>query len=168
MRVTSHPRAVALALVAGGWRPVTVAGRTVDARSTQAVASRLGAAAVDVADAGRGDDGFADRGRRRRSLRRRPKRPAVDLVVIATPDSAIAGAAAAVAPSLRPGALVVHLSGASTLHELDAVLVARPDVEVARCTRCSRSPQVMPDANVWPAPGARSTDRRQSSASLSR
>jgi predicted short-subunit dehydrogenase-like oxidoreductase (DUF2520 family) len=121
MRVTTPPRAfalvgpgragtaVALALVGRGWRPVAVAGRRVDAPSTQAVAARLGAPAVEVADAGRD----------------------ADLLVIATPDSAIADAAATLAAALRPGALVVHLSGASTLHELDAVLLARPDVEVA-------------------------------------
>lgn len=119
-RVTSSPgafallgpgragTAIALALVSRGWRPVAVAGRTVDAPSTQSVAARLGAPAVEVVDAGRH----------------------ADLVVIATPDSAIPGAAAAVAPSLRAGALVVHLSGASTLHELDAVALARRDVEI--------------------------------------
>ncbi len=99
---------VALALVARGWRPVAVAGRTVDAASTRAVAARLGAPAVDVTDSGRD----------------------VDVVIVATPDAAIADAATALAPSLRCGAMVVHLSGASTLHELDGVLLARPDVEV--------------------------------------
>jgi predicted short-subunit dehydrogenase-like oxidoreductase (DUF2520 family) len=100
--------AVALALAARGWRLVAVAGRTVDAPSTQAVAERLVAPAVEVADAGR----------------------EADLVIVATTDAAIAGTAATLAPTLRRGALVVHLSGASTLHELDAVLLARPDVEV--------------------------------------
>jgi predicted short-subunit dehydrogenase-like oxidoreductase (DUF2520 family) len=100
--------AVALALVARGWRPVAVAGRAVDAPSTRDVAARLDAPAVEVAEAGRD----------------------ADLVVVATPDAAIAGAAGALAPSLRRGGLVVHLSGASTLHELDTVLLARPDVEV--------------------------------------
>ena len=100
--------AVALALARGGWRPVAVAGRAVDAPTTKDVAARLGARAVDVADAGRD----------------------ADLVVVATPDPAIAGAATALAPSLRSGALVIHLSGAATLHELDGVLLVRPDVEV--------------------------------------
>ena len=85
-----------------------MAGRTPDAASTRAVAARLAAPAVEVADAGR----------------------EADVVIVATPDAAIAGAAAALAPSLCTGALVVHLSGASTLHELDGVLLARPDVEV--------------------------------------
>jgi len=100
--------AVACALVARGWRAVAVAGRTPDAPSTREVAARLTAPAVEVADAGR----------------------EADLVIVATPDAAIAGTAAALAPALRTGALVVHLSGASTLHELDGVLLARSDVEV--------------------------------------
>jgi predicted short-subunit dehydrogenase-like oxidoreductase (DUF2520 family) len=100
--------AIALALTERGWRPVAVAGRSAGAPSTQELAARLHAPTVDVADAGRD----------------------ADLVVIATPDSAIANAAAALAPSLRPGSLVVHLSGASTLHELDAVRLTRPDVEI--------------------------------------
>jgi predicted short-subunit dehydrogenase-like oxidoreductase (DUF2520 family) len=100
--------AVALALAGRGRRPVAVAGRAVDAASTQGVAARLGARAVDVGDAGHD----------------------ADLVVVATPDPAISAAAAALAPSLRSGALVIHLSGAATLHELDGVLLVRPDVEV--------------------------------------
>jgi predicted short-subunit dehydrogenase-like oxidoreductase (DUF2520 family) len=120
VRVTSPPgafalvgpgragTAVSLALAERGWRPVAVAGRTVDAASTQSVGAQLGAPVTEVADAGRD----------------------ADVVVVATPDAAIAGAAAALAPELRRGALVVHLSGVSTLHELDGVLLARPDVEV--------------------------------------
>ena len=100
--------AVSLALAARGWQPVAVAGRTIDAPATRGVATRLGAPAVEVADAGR----------------------EADVVIVATPDAAIAHAAASLAPALRPGALVVHLSGASTLHELDPVLLGRTDVEV--------------------------------------
>ena len=100
--------AVALALAGRGWRPVAVAGQSLDAPSTRAVAARLGAPAVEVADAGR----------------------EADVVIVATPDAAIAAAAVTLAPALWAGALVVHLSGASTLHELDGVLLARPDVEV--------------------------------------
>jgi predicted short-subunit dehydrogenase-like oxidoreductase (DUF2520 family) len=85
-----------------------MAGRSLDAPSTRAVAARLAAPAVEIADAGR----------------------EADLVIVATPDAAIAEAAATLAPVLRAGALVVHLSGASTLHELDGVLLVRPDVEV--------------------------------------
>ena len=100
--------AVALALAGRGWRPVAVAGRSLDSPSTRAVAARLAAPAVEVADAGR----------------------EADVVIVATPDAAIAEAAATLAPALRAGALVVHLSGASTRHELDGVLLSRPDVEV--------------------------------------
>jgi predicted short-subunit dehydrogenase-like oxidoreductase (DUF2520 family) len=99
---------VALALAGRGWRPVAVAGRSPDARSTRAVGARLRAPAVEVADAGR----------------------EADVVIVATPDAAIAEAAATLAPASRAGALVVHLSGAATLHELDGVVLARSDVEV--------------------------------------
>jgi predicted short-subunit dehydrogenase-like oxidoreductase (DUF2520 family) len=99
---------VAVALVARGWSVVAVAGRSVDAASTQLAAARLGAPAVAVADAGRD----------------------ADLVVVATPDSAIADTAAVLAPGLRPGSLVVHLSGACPLDELDKLHRARPDVDI--------------------------------------
>jgi predicted short-subunit dehydrogenase-like oxidoreductase (DUF2520 family) len=97
---------LAVALTARGWTPVAVAGRRVDAPSTVAAAARLRATATSVADAGR----------------------SADLVLVATPDAAIAEAAAALAPGLRPGALVVHLSGACPLDELDKLAVQRPDV----------------------------------------
>ena len=100
--------AVALVLAGRGWRPVAVAGRSPDAPATRAVATRLAAPAVEVADAGR----------------------EADVVIVATPDAAIADAAVTLAPAARAGALVVHLSGASTLHELDGVLLARPNLEV--------------------------------------
>jgi predicted short-subunit dehydrogenase-like oxidoreductase (DUF2520 family) len=150
MRVTSPPgafalvgpgragTAVALALAERGWRPVAVAGRTVDAASTQSVAARLGAPAVDVADAGRD----------------------ADVVVVATPDAAIARAATALAPSLRRGALALHLSGASTLHELDGVLLARPDVEVG-----SLHPlQSLPSGEVGRGGGGFADRRRKAGA----
>ncbi len=53
-----------------------------------------------------------------------------ELVVVATPDAVIADAAAALAPALSPRALVVHLSGACTLDELDKLRAIRPDVRV--------------------------------------
>jgi predicted short-subunit dehydrogenase-like oxidoreductase (DUF2520 family) len=99
---------VAVALVARGWTPSAVAGRSVDAPSTVAAAERLGAPAVEVADAARD----------------------VDLVVVATPDAAIADTALALAAGLRPGALVVHLSGACPVEELDKLQGERPDVQV--------------------------------------
>jgi predicted short-subunit dehydrogenase-like oxidoreductase (DUF2520 family) len=100
--------AVSLALLARGWTATAVAGRTRGAESTRRAAVALGTTAVPVADAGR----------------------SADLVVVATPDGEIAAVAHEVAPSLRAGALVVHLSGARTLHEFDDLLLARPDVAV--------------------------------------
>jgi predicted short-subunit dehydrogenase-like oxidoreductase (DUF2520 family) len=99
---------LAAALVARGWRVVAVAGRATDAPSTRAAAARFDAPAVDVAEAGR----------------------AADLVIVATPDALIAETAGALAPGVRGGALVLHLSGACTLGELDKLRLARPDVAV--------------------------------------
>jgi predicted short-subunit dehydrogenase-like oxidoreductase (DUF2520 family) len=99
---------VAVALAARGWTPVAVAGRSVDAPSTVAAAERLGARVVEVADAG----------------------TEADLVVVATPDAAIADTALAFAAGLRSGALVVHLSGACPVEELDKLQGERPDVQV--------------------------------------
>jgi predicted short-subunit dehydrogenase-like oxidoreductase (DUF2520 family) len=99
---------VALALVARGWTPVAVAGRAPDSPSTLAVAERLGARAVDVVDAGH----------------------EADLVLVATPDGAIADTALALAPEARPGALVLHLSGACGVDELHKLQAERPDVAV--------------------------------------
>jgi predicted short-subunit dehydrogenase-like oxidoreductase (DUF2520 family) len=98
---------LAVALAARGWTPVAVAGRRIDSPTSLAAAARLGAPAVDVADAGRD----------------------ADLVLVATPDAAIADAALALAAGLRPGALVVHLSGACPVEELDKLQGERPDVE---------------------------------------
>lgn len=100
--------ALSLALAARGARAVAVAGRTPAAESTRRVAALLDAHPVAVEDAGHD----------------------VDLVIIATPDAEIASTASRLAPSLRAGALVLHVSGARTLHELDAIARARPDVEL--------------------------------------
>ena len=100
--------AVSLALVARGWTATAVAGRSPDATSTRRAAAALDVPALAIELVGRD----------------------ADVVVVATPDTEIASAAAALAPSLRAGALVLHLSGARSLHELDDVLRARPDVEV--------------------------------------
>jgi predicted short-subunit dehydrogenase-like oxidoreductase (DUF2520 family) len=100
--------AVADALVAVRDRCVAVAGRALDAPSTRAAARRFGAPAVRVADAGRD----------------------ADLVVLATPDAALEATAAAVAPRLRPGSLVVHLSGARGVDALAPLASVRPDVRV--------------------------------------
>jgi predicted short-subunit dehydrogenase-like oxidoreductase (DUF2520 family) len=50
--------------------------------------------------------------------------------LVATPDAANAETAVLLAPNLRPGALVVHLSGACPLAELDKLHRARPDVAI--------------------------------------
>ena len=103
---------IATALVARGLRCVAVAGRSADAPSTLGVAQRLGAQAVEVAGVGH-VDGID-----------------TELVIVATPDAKIAGTAAALAPVVAPGTLVLHLSGACTLAELDKLATARPDVLV--------------------------------------
>jgi predicted short-subunit dehydrogenase-like oxidoreductase (DUF2520 family) len=121
---------VAVALVSRGWTAVGVAGRGVDAPSTRTVASRLRADAREVADVGHG----------------------ASLVVVATPDATIAGVAAAIAPGLAAGALVVHVSGACTLHELDKVRVARPDVEVGSFHPLQSMPSV--DVGLERLPGS--------------
>lgn len=100
--------AVALGLVEAGWRVTRVAGRQADAPSVHAAATRFRATAVDVGEAGIG----------------------AELVVIATPDRAIASAARAVAPSLEPGTLVVHLAGSVGVDALRDIADARADVEV--------------------------------------
>lgn len=100
--------ALSLALVARGWTVSAVAGRSLGAESTRWAATAFDARAVPVADAGRD----------------------ADLVIVATPDDAIADAAVSLVPSVRAGALVLHLSGARTLHEFDGLLLARPDVAV--------------------------------------
>ena len=51
-------------------------------------------------------------------------------MIVATPDRAIEAAARAVAPSLDPGALVIHLAGSLGVGAFDAMLEVRPDVRV--------------------------------------
>ncbi len=99
---------IALALTARGWRSVGVAGRAIDAPSVRTAAGLLDAPAREVAEAGHD----------------------ADLVIIATPDAAIADTAAVLAPSLHSGSLVLHLSGVCTLAELDKLRGQRPDVDV--------------------------------------
>jgi predicted short-subunit dehydrogenase-like oxidoreductase (DUF2520 family) len=85
-----------------------VAGRAPDAASTVSTAACLDAPAVLVSQIGAG----------------------AGLVVIATPDAAIASVARACAPSLERGALVVHLAGSHGLDVFDALRETRPDVRV--------------------------------------
>lgn len=100
--------ALSLALVGRGLTASAVAGRDPAAASTRRVAELLDAPAVTVEVAGRD----------------------ADLVIVATPDGEIAAAARALAPTLRPGALVLHLSGARSLHELDDLARTRSDVRI--------------------------------------
>src|SRR4051812_38296055 len=121
---------LAVALAARGWTTVAVAGRRIDAPSTRAAAERLGAPAVETARAGRD----------------------ADLVLVATPDRAIADTALELAAGLRPGALVVHLSGACPLEELDKLQGERPDVETGALHPLQSLPSV--DLGVARLPGS--------------
>jgi len=100
--------ALAAALVDAGHRVISVAGRTPDAESTQVGAARFDARAVPVQFAGRG----------------------AELVLIVTPDDAIEGTARAIAQSLEPGALVLHLAGAHGLDVLAPIARTRTDVRL--------------------------------------
>ncbi len=90
---------IAAALQDQGWRIVGVAGRSPESPSTRAAAVRFGAAAVTV-EAAATD---------------------ADLVIVATPDAVIEAVAAVLASNVRPGALVIHLSGARGLDALRAI-----------------------------------------------
>ena len=122
--------AMAVSLAARGWTPVAVAGREPSAPSTVRAAALLGAPAVEVAAAGRD----------------------ADLVLVATPDGAIADTALALAGELRSGALVVHLSGACSLEELGKLHAARPDVEIASLHPLQSLPSV--EVGVARLPGS--------------
>jgi predicted short-subunit dehydrogenase-like oxidoreductase (DUF2520 family) len=121
---------LAVALRARGWSPRAVAGRDPRDASVTRVAALLGVPARTVDEAG------AD----------------ADLVVVATPDAAIAETAAALAPTVRSGALVLHVSGACTLDELDKLRVARPDVAVGSLHPLQSLPSV--EAGVARLPGS--------------
>lgn len=83
---------------------VAVAGGTASGAATE----QLGARAAELGDVGRG----------------------ADLVLLSVPDAAVPSVAAAIAPGLEPGALVLHCSGARTLDVFDALIDLRPDVRV--------------------------------------
>ena len=101
-------------------------------------------------DAGRGRRPRARRARRRAAPRRgsAPSRVTVadagrgaDLVVVATPDAAIADAAAALAPGLEPGALVrAPLRRVHARRARQARAPRGPTSRSARSIRCSRCP----------------------------
>ncbi len=100
---------IALALMTEGYRVVGVAGRSVDARSTLSAAAICNAHARFVSDVGIG----------------------ADVVVIATPDHAIQSTASAIAATLEPNALVMHLAGSRTLDVFEGLLSQRSDIRVA-------------------------------------
>ncbi|MSO79449.1 MAG: DUF2520 domain-containing protein [Acidimicrobiia bacterium] len=116
--------AVARALVDAGHRVVNVAGRTPDAESTRIAAARFEARVAPVQFAGRG----------------------AGLVLIATPDDAIGATAGAIAQSLEPDALVLHLSGVHGLAAFVPLVKARPDVQVGALHPLQTLPT--PDAPV--------------------
>jgi predicted short-subunit dehydrogenase-like oxidoreductase (DUF2520 family) len=121
---------LALLLARHGRRAVAVAGRAPDASPTRTLAARLGTSTAEVGEAGRG----------------------AALVVVATPDPVIDEAAAAVAGSLEPGALVIHLSGARTLDALAAVARLRPDCAIGSLHPLQTLPS--PDAGAARLPGS--------------
>jgi predicted short-subunit dehydrogenase-like oxidoreductase (DUF2520 family) len=91
--------ALAGALVAVGGQVVGVAGRSADAPAVRASATTFGAPAGSAAEVV----------------------ATAHLVLIATPDAAIDGVAAAIADAVPPEALVIHLAGARGLDALAAV-----------------------------------------------
>ena len=99
---------MALALLEHGWRVVAVAGRAPDAPSTVSAAACLGAEQTLVSDAGVG----------------------ATLVIVSTPDRAIAAAAKAAAGSLESGALVLHLAGSLGVDAFSSLLEVRSDIRV--------------------------------------
>lgn len=99
---------VALGLVAAGWQPRAVAGRSPEAASTLDASAVLECEPALVTEAARG----------------------AELVIIATPDAAIDGVAETIAETLDPGTLVIHLAGSRGLDALTPVAIARPDVRL--------------------------------------
>lgn len=99
------------ALTRAGWTLTAVAGRGSDAPSVVRTTQHFDVAASSVADVGRG----------------------AELVVLATPDGAIADAAVELADGLDPEALVVHLAGSTGLEPFAALARSRPDVRLGAC-----------------------------------
>jgi predicted short-subunit dehydrogenase-like oxidoreductase (DUF2520 family) len=99
---------IALALQEHGRRTIAVAGRAPDAPSTLAAAACLGAPSTLLTEAARG----------------------ASLVIVSTPDAAIERAARAIATTVEPGALVIHLAGSRGLDAFAELATARPDVRI--------------------------------------
>ncbi len=122
--------AVARALVDAGHRVVSVAGRTPDAESTRIAAARFEVRVAPVQFAGRG----------------------AGLVLIATPDDAIGATASAIAQSLEPDTLVLHLAGAHGLAAFAPLVELRPDVLVGALHPLQTLPTPdTPVAGAWAA-----------------
>ncbi len=122
--------AVARALVDAGHRVISVAGRTPDAESAQIAADRFDARIEPVQSVGRG----------------------AALVLIATPDDAIGATASAVAQSLEPDALVMHVAGALGLAPFLPLVETRPDVQVGALHPLQTLPTPdTPLAGAWAA-----------------
>lgn len=99
------------ALTRAGWTLTAVAGRGSDTPSVVDAAQRFGVPASAVVDVGR----------------------RAELVVVATPDGAIADTAAELVDSVDPGALVVHLAGSIGLEPFAALARSRSDVRFGAC-----------------------------------
>lgn len=96
--------AIAKALANKGWIVSRVAGRSVE--HARLLAEHLGAEACIGADVGIG----------------------VGLVIISTPDAAIAQTAQIVSGKAEPGTLLIHLAGAFGVEAFEAVAALRPDL----------------------------------------
>jgi predicted short-subunit dehydrogenase-like oxidoreductase (DUF2520 family) len=116
---------LALALTDHGYRVVGVAGRAPDSAATRAAALALDAPARLASEVGRG----------------------AEIVMVATPDHAIASAARAAAPSLEPGALVFHLAGSCNLDVFDGMLEALPDTATGVRTASLHPLQTFPSTS---------------------
>ena len=99
---------VALGLLEQGWTVTAVAGRAPDATSTSFAAACLASRPALVSEAAHG----------------------AQLVIVATPDRAIEQAVLTAEPSIEPGALVIHLSGARGLDVFESLLAKRTGVRV--------------------------------------
>lgn len=100
--------ACCLALRRRGDEIVAVAGRSPDAPATVAIAALLDAPATPIEAASAG----------------------ADLVVVAVPDAALSMVARAIASSVEPGALVVHLAGSIGLSVLAPITEHTPDAAI--------------------------------------
>lgn len=99
---------IGLGLLEQGWTVVGVAGRAPDAPSTTSAAAGLTSRPALVSEVARG----------------------AALVLVATPDRAIAQVLLAAEPAIEPGALVVHLAGSIGLDVFEPLLERRTGVRV--------------------------------------